>query len=300
MQLLYEPVSSHEEALKIIKQRCEEESTYYVEAVLIDDNRGVVISGKLSEKTDVPIRTYSHASDAWFYMQAEDVAKSEKLHEELVPIADYLFRYNRGAFWMGEYVLTVLHVPHHKLFKFFLNPWMNTRKCYDAMHDPNISQEYFIQDFYVPFEKTLEFLEYSNDNLGIYPIWLCPMKPTRQAQNLSPHFGTANMLVDVGIYGQSEKYLKDPVGMNLAFEDYAHSMNARKMLYAHAYYSEEDFWNIYDHQWYMELRKKYHAIPGFPEVWDKVHVTPHKFERHLFKGMLKLALESLEGKNLNK
>ncbi len=300
VRLVYEPLASHADCLRVMKERCADPAVDYVEAVLTDPSHGVVISGALTdEQGDLAVREYTNASDEWFYMKVEEVVRRDELNYELVPIRDYLFRYNRGAFWMGEYVLTVLHVPHYKLFKFFLNPWMNTKKCYDALHDTNISQEYFIQDFYVPFEKASQFLSYSDEKLGVYPIWLCPMKPTKNAQKLSPHFSTANVLLDIGIYGQSDKYLKDPVGMNLAFEEHAQSIGARKMLYAHAYYSLEDFWKIYEHTWYVELRKKYHAIPGFPEIWDKVHVTPHKFDPHLFRGMLKLLLETLEGKNLN-
>jgi hypothetical protein len=44
-----------------------------------------------------------------------------------------------------------------------------------------------------------------------------------------------------------------------------------KCLYAHAYYTEEEFWGIYDEAWYTALREKWHAT-SLPSVFDKVRV----------------------------
>jgi hypothetical protein len=105
---------------------------------MFDKDHGVVITGRMSDETSLPIRTFSHAHDPWFYEEAEKVSRNDGVYEELVPIADYLFRYNRGAFWMGEYALSLLHFPHNRLMRFLLNPWMSTRKLYEAMHATNL------------------------------------------------------------------------------------------------------------------------------------------------------------------
>ena len=44
-----------------------------------------------------------------------------------------------------------------------------------------------------------------------------------------------------------------------------------KCLYAHAYYTEQEFWDIYDEKKYMELRNQYHA-ESLPSVYEKVRV----------------------------
>ncbi|MEK7569567.1 MAG: FAD-binding protein [Patescibacteria group bacterium] len=294
-KLMYEPTSSHQECLDLLYRRCTDNSVDYTEAVIFDTQKGVVLSALLTDDAgDLPIRTYSHSSDAWFYLQAQKVASEGKHFEEAVPIADYLFRYNRGAFWMGEYVFDILHLPHQRMLRHLLNPIMNTRNLYKALHATNLSQQYFIQDFYVPLDRTLEFIKKSDEELGIFPIWLCPMKPTQTPQKLSPHFLTTDLIIDVGIWGQSEKYLKDPINLNEKFEQYARDVGGRKMLYAHAYYSQDEFWKIYDHAWYQELRKKYHAEKAFPEIWEKVHVAPHHFEVHMLKGITKFLIEMIE------
>ncbi len=298
VRVKYEPAHTHDAVLTGLLERCSDPTIEYAEALLFNAQEGVVISGALADKEELPIRSFTEASDPWFYLHAEEVSRSGEAYEELVPIFDYIFRYNRGAFWMGEYALSLLHFPHHRLMRYVLNPWMNTRKLYDALHATNISQDYFIQDFYVPADRTLEFLRYSDERLAIYPLWLCPVKPTPAPQKLSPHSVDTSMLIDVGIWGQSPQYLVDPIGLNKEFESFAEKLGARKMLYAHAYYSKEDFWRVYDHDWYRALRHKYHAEPGFPEIWEKVHVAPHSFEHHMLRGGLKMILETFEGKHL--
>lgn len=297
VRLAYEPLTSFEETHAVLLQRSQDPEIQYIDALLFDKSHGVVISGRLTDEGELPVRTFSHAHDPWYYQEAERVSKNGELYYELVPIVDYLFRYNRGAFWMGEYALSLLHFPHSRLMRFLLNPWMSTRKLYAAMHATNLSQDYFIQDFCIPKDRTVEFLNFSEEKLGIYPLWLLPMKPTREDQKLSPHYMRDDMLIDIGIWGQSEKYLKDPIGLNQEFESYTSAIGGRKVLYAHAYYSKDDFWKIYDYPWYAQLRKKYHATEAFPEIWEKVHVTPHSFEHHLVQGAIKMMITAFEGKH---
>jgi FAD/FMN-containing dehydrogenase len=298
VRVTWEPVQGRQAAVDTLMTRCAESTIEYAEALLFSPNDGVVITGVMTDHAEKEPVAFTHASDPWFYLHAQEVSKSNAVSHEYVPTFDYIFRYNRGAFWMGEYALSLLHFPHHRLMRYVLNPWMNTRKLYDALHATNISQDYFIQDFYVPADKTSEFIAYCDEKLHIYPLWLCPVKPTRDPQKLSPHYIATNMLIDVGIWGQSEKYLQDRIGLNTEFEAYAETVGARKMLYAHAYYSKEAFWRIYDHEWYAALRSKYHAEPGFPEIWDKVHVIPHSFQHHMIRGGLQMVLETFEGKHL--
>jgi hypothetical protein len=200
---------------------------------------------------------------------------------------------------MAEFGFQLFHIPSDRFTKFIFNPFLNTRKLYDGMHALNISQNYFIQDFYCPIENTVEFLEYSEQQLDIFPIWLCPMKPAKTPQKLSPHYIHSELLIDIGIWGQTDKYLADPIGKNRLFEKFAKKTNSRKMLYAHAYYTEEEFWQIYDKKWYDELRKKYHADKIFPDVWQKTHVSGKKYQTHILKGIVKMTLDTLKGKHLN-
>ena len=53
-----------------------------------------------------------------------------------------------------------------------------------------------------------------------------------------------------------------------------------KCLYAHAYYTEEEFWTVYNRDTYDALRRKYGA-EYLPNVFEKVRVDVDKEEEAL-------------------
>lgn len=299
IRTVFSCTTSYQDTVDTLAQDIKESTADFLDAILFSKDSGVVIKGYFHHRKDKRVQRFSKASNRWFYEEVKKVSKRGKDKELLIPIYDFLFRYNRGAFWMGEYTFSYLHLPSNRITKTLLNPFMNTRKLYDGLHALNISQNYFIQDFYCPIEKTLEFLKKSENDLSIFPLWLCPIKPTKTLQKLSPSFIPTSMLIDIGIWGQSKKYISNTVGLNKKFETYAKELSARKMLYAHTYYSEDEFWNIYDKKWYEILRKKYHAERIFPSVWEKTHVENKKYKVHFWPGVMKLIKESYKGKNLN-
>ena len=57
-----------------------------------------------------------------------------------------------------------------------------------------------------------------------------------------------------------------------------------KWLYAHTYYTEDEFWDIYDRTWYDALRVKYHAT-SLPSVYDKVKIDLDAQRRRSVSGI---------------
>ncbi|KFY72859.1 hypothetical protein V498_10072, partial [Pseudogymnoascus sp. VKM F-4517 (FW-2822)] len=79
----------------------------YVDGILFSKHHGVVITGQLTN--DLPdnclSKTFSDAADLWFYLHVQQ--KTENITSfssvtEYIPLAEYLFRYDRAAFWVGR------------------------------------------------------------------------------------------------------------------------------------------------------------------------------------------------------
>jgi hypothetical protein len=296
VRVSYIPAGNYEEALKKLDS-LHSENLDFLEAIVFDPKNTVIITGVLTNEKSLPIKTYSKARDPWFYEKGKKVKETGKEAQELVPIFDYLFRYNRGAFWMGEFVFPFLHIPNNKITKFVLNPIMNTRKLFDGLHSVNMGQDWLVQDFYLPYKNVQKFLQYCEKDVKIYPLWLCPMKSTNQPQKLSPHYISSDKLVDIGVWGQTDKYLKDPIAYNRKLEAEIKQLDGRKMLYAHQYYTKEEFWSEYDKSWYESLRKKYKS-DAFPDVWEKTNVK-ERYKMSKWKGTLKVLLDTFRGRNVN-
>jgi delta24-sterol reductase len=67
------------------------------------------------------------------------------------------------------------------------------------------------------------------------------------------------------------KRREDFISWNRAFERKVRGLGGQKWLYAHAYYTEEEFNEIYNREEYDRIREKYHAS-YLPSVYDKVKV----------------------------
>ena len=226
--------------------------------------------------------TYSKITDIWFYERGRIVVKNKTKEVESIPLEDYFFRYNRGAFWMGEFAFPLLGIPNNKITRFLFNRYAKTNKLYEALHTLNVSQKYFLQDVYFPVGNVIECLNYNEKNLGVYPVWLCPLKSTNTQQILSPSYIDSELLIDIGLWGQTEKTLSNAIEINKDFENFVKENNGRKMLYAHSYYSENEFWSIYDEKWYKNIRVKYFAEKTFPDVWKRTRVSENlKSTRYL-------------------
>ncbi|MCP6719166.1 MAG: FAD-binding protein [Patescibacteria group bacterium] len=273
VRLTYFRTEGKENVLERIRQEIGNQANDFVEGIIFDAQNSVIITGEFSDEKSLPIQTFSKATDPWFWRHAQKITEKQDKYQELVPIYDYLFRYDRGSFWMGEYTFPRLHLPHNKITQFLLNPFMNTRRLYDALHALKVSKSYFIQDVYFPFDKAIDCLEYNEEKLDIYPLWLCPVKPTTTSQKLSPHFNKASVILDIGIWGQPKNIQENYFEINKDFEKFVTEKNARKMFYAETFYTEEEFWGIYNKDWYTELRNKYHADKIFSNVWQNIHVT---------------------------
>ena len=203
---------------------------------------------------------------------------------ELLPLPDYLFRYDRGGFWVGktsfDYFLGLL--PFTQTTRRWLDRWMHTRMLYAAMH----AQGYnimIIQDLALPYRNAAAFIDWTARNVGIWPLWLCPLRQSAHP-TMHPHATeyegdgkTLQPLLNVGLWGFSraawpyEKW----VALNRAIEAELRGLGGMKWLYAGNLQTEEHFWTQFDRSWYEGLRERYHAS-GLPTVYDKVKTDPNK------------------------
>jgi len=283
VHLKYIPVKGAAEAIRFIKEKVKTDVDY-IESIILSKDRSIVILGTLTNTEKWTLQRFSQASDPWFYKHANSISKKGHIHEELVPIEDYLFRYDRGGFWMGDYFLNKVG-GYNIVSRTIFNSSLITSKMYEALNLGHLSQCFFIQDFYMPVDNTLAFVNYAIKRLEIFPIWLCPMKPTRKPEKLSPHYSKANLLINIGIYGRSRKFAQNYLLANRDMEKAATKLKGRKMLYAHAYYPKKEFWKIYDKKWYDQLRSKYHAIKAFSDVFDRTHVS-EKYKAKPIRGAI--------------
>lgn len=78
----------------------------------------------------------------------------------------------------------------------------------------------------------------------------------------------SELLINVGVWGPGPTKQSAFIEVNRQIEKKTRELFGVKCLYARAYYTEEEFWQIYDKSWYDETRKKYNATT-LPTVYEK-------------------------------
>jgi Delta24-sterol reductase len=145
---------------------------------------------------------------------------------------------------------------------------------YHALHASGHADQFVVQDLSLPQSSASEFIQFIDRELGIYPLWLCPFRQgpstslISHESKLNDQRGAAEIL-NVGIWGPGPTNRDAFLGVNRKLEQKLHSLGGLKWMYARVYYTEDEFWDIYDRKTYDGLRAKYHATL-LPNVYDKV------------------------------
>lgn len=294
IRLNYIPVHSFIDA----KERLESLSTQaidFLDGIMFSKNNGVIVTGTFSDEA-TNIQRFSRAHDQWYYLHAENTLKSNpKGWTESVPVIDYLFRYDRGAFWVGRFAFEMFKIPYTRFMRWLLNPILHTRKLYQALQESGASQQHVVQDLVLPANKFVEFSEFIDAELNTYPLWLCPMLPDGTSPFQLNNLNT-NSIINVGVWGANIPDYDEFIKANRLIESKVLEVGGKKWSYAHSYFTEKEFWSMYDKKYYDAIRKKYHATL-LPNIYDKITVkSRHPIEKKkavlktLF-GLAKLKIE---------
>lgn len=294
----YNDMGSMLNDLRMVKN--EKNPPDYIEGILFTEKHGLIIEGRPSGPADLALKEASTTKfwDQWFVQHARQI--NADVHKERMPLRDYLFRYDRGAFWMGYYALHPQFLWRHLLKRQLKNlrpskkelssfpkdplsavflprllgSMMGSQQLYSSLHavpESWFSHSFVVQDFYIPEANVEKFIGEEIKEAGIFPLWLCPMRGTSTRQFLAPHYcnRTLNQFINVGVYG-IPKNSRSPRQATADLEELASSLGGRKMLYSQSYYTPEKFWEIYPYEDYQRLRELCHADGVFLPLDQKV------------------------------
>lgn len=297
VELTLETCGTMPEWIERMCHRSCEKAIQFIEGLFLAPDKILLITGKMEKKTgDRPLSLH-RARDPWFAQLIEERVppKGERVGFSL-SLTDYLFRYDRGAFWMGRYLSSLRPLLAYLLKK----PLKEARKAlhtnplsypslplrlamgklfksdslYRGLHaipETRSKELFLIQDTTLPLSQLSLFIEEIVESYQILPLWLCPIRPASAEEFLSPHFlpSDERLFVNVGIYGiPSLPY--DGITANEDLEAKLQRLGGRKALYSSSCYSQEHFWQIYDHERYSRLRHEMHAEGKWLSLSEKV------------------------------
>jgi FAD/FMN-containing dehydrogenase len=131
--------------------------------------------------------------------------------------------------------------------------------------------ESVIQDVDIPLARAAPFLEFLLREIGIVPIWICPLRaPDADARfTLYPLDGTA-LYVNFGFWDVVESRAAHEAGhFNRKVEREVMRQGGIKSLYSESYFSRDEFDRAYAIDAYRALKAKYDPDRRALDLYDK-------------------------------
>lgn len=132
-------------------------------------------------------------------------------------------------------------------------------------------RESVIQDVDLPIETAREFLEWFIAEIGVLPVWICPVRDRNGAGDTSPLFSApGERYVNFGFWDTLRFDVGYPAGhFNRKVERAVADLGGIKSLYSSSFYDAEEFDHIYGGEAYRELKRRYDATGALGELYAK-------------------------------
>ena len=193
---------------------------------------------------------------------------------------DYLWRWDTDWFWCSKNLYVQKALMRRLLGRKRLNSitYQKVMRWNGRVGFTRTLSEWFgyhsesvIQDVDIPIENAPVFLDFFHREIGIKPLWICPVgrPPTDSAYPLFPM--TADTLyINFGFWDVIRERQERPAGYyNRQVEEAVVDLGGIKSLYSSSYYPEEDFWSLYGGKTYRELKQRYDPDMRLNDLYQK-------------------------------
>ena len=208
----------------------------------------------------------------------------QQRNQDMLTIHDYLWRWDTDWFWcsraFGAQRPWIRRMwPKEKLRSDVYWKLVALDRRHDlsgklARIQGKPQREPVVQDIEVPIEHLGEFLDFFHREVGIEPVWVCPLKQ-RDHQVRWPlyEFDPDVTYVNVGFWSTvplPEGTAPDEGRVNRRIEEKVTELDGRKSLYSTAFYDRDTFWSIYGGEVYAQLKDRYDPQGRLLGLYEKV------------------------------
>jgi FAD/FMN-containing dehydrogenase len=234
----------------------------HFEAVDIDFMDGIIHSPTcyvLSAGRFVDSAPYTHSYD-WMRIYYQSTAERT---EDYLETPDYFFRYDRGVTnvhpksWLGRLFFGKFLDSSNVLRLVQILPWLARR-----------SDRTFTLDVFVPFSRVAPFFEWYEKEFDYFPMWCVPYKRVRDYEWIAESFFDGledDLLLDLAIYGME----RSDKNYHAVMEAKLIELGGIKTLISQNYYSEGDFWRVFNKKNYQAVKARMDPKNVFRDLYTK-------------------------------
>jgi FAD/FMN-containing dehydrogenase len=200
--------------------------------------------------------------------------------DDYLPTRDYLWRWDTDWFWCSKNVHAQHPLVRRLLGRKRLNSityqkimrwnarWGVTRTL-DRFRGRHA--EAVIQDVDIPLDRAAEFLAFLHREIGILPVWLCPIRQPDPARRFPLYpLQPRTVYVNFGFWDVVNSDEPRPPGfLNRKIERKVAALSGIKSLYSDSFCTEDEFWSVYDGGTYRALKARYDPAGSLPDLYAK-------------------------------
>ena len=249
-------------------QKTCESSVDFVDGVIFDESEMYITTGSFVDKAPF-VSDYTHM---------EIYYKSIRQREEdYLTVHAYIWRWDTDWFWCSK----AFGVQNPLIRRFWGRKNLRSSKYWKlrafALRHPliiSLSQgfstyENIIQDVEIPLENCEKFLSFFHKTIGIKPIWVCPLRAYDKKVSYSLYpFNARKTYVNFGFW-EGKKTTFDEGHYNKLIEEKVAALRGKKSLYSDSFYTEKQFWQLFDKKTYDALKRKYDPARKLKDLYQK-------------------------------
>lgn len=262
VQLTHTLYTNSVEYFAAVQKAQQDKKVDFMDGTVINEREMYLTSGKFVEEA-------SAVSDYTFMDIYYKSIATKKV--DYLTTHDFIWRWDTDWFWCSSHFYVQNPVMRWLWGKKRLNSitYQKIRR-WSAQSPIKIETgESVIQDVEIPIEHCAEFLEFFHKEIGIKPVWVCPTQAYNPAVAYSLYPMDVNKLyVNFGFWDVVPSHR--PAGYyNKLIEQKVRELTGKKSLYSDAYYSETEFWELYNKIEYDRLKAKYDSTGTFKNLYQK-------------------------------
>ncbi len=255
VKVTYEKYSTLEDYQAAIWKHFQEKDVDFMDGIIHSPTEYV-----LSVAHFVDEAPYTHKYD-WTRIYYQSTKKRKK---DYLKTSDYFFRYDKGVTNVN---------PKSFLGRLLFGKLVNSTRVLgiaEKFHKIIPPDKIPVTlDVFIPFSKASNFMEWYIKEVNFFPLWCVPYKCVRNYEWLSADFWRKtkdDLFLDLAIYGMKKKSDKDYYKI---IEDGLMELGGLKTLISTNYYSESDFWKIWNKENYDTVKRRTDPENIFRDLYTK-------------------------------
>ncbi|HEY7859496.1 MAG TPA: FAD-binding oxidoreductase [Candidatus Nanopelagicales bacterium] len=269
VRLRHIPVGDARGAAQVLAEVCRDgawdgERVDFVDGTVFSPTEAYVSLGRY-EQNAAGQTPSDRTKDSIYYRSVQ----SERT--DLLTTHDYLWRWDTDWFWcsraFGAQNPTIRKLWPAKLLRsdvYWKLIALDRRTSFSTRLDAarrRPPREHVVQDIEVPVDRLAEFLDFFHREVGIEPVWLCPLRQRDPDQRWPLYqLDPGTTYINVGFWSTvGVPNGVDPADgrVNRRIEQVVAELGGRKSLYSTAFYPREEFDRLYGGTEYRELKDRY-------------------------------------------